>query len=476
MNIGLNPYRIPIINPLNGFYLRWFYNGWHYWHFLPGKETLSTSGEKYRTLGNKKITLSSGQITLSQCGAIRTILNTREVYIYTDAGWKNVRIESTQTSVKNNFVNGYEIELTATIGSRKLSLNGYSPVKVIPVITPPDTELCELVIGTQIWMCKNYDSEYPGSKVYENDEANRAVYGGLYTYDQIMSSGFCPVGWHIPTLSEWQILIDFLGGDTIAGGKLKEVGTTHWDSPNTGATDEVDFKALGAGYGNSGLHLSRYQLYYFYKSLLGIFWTATPFTFGNNSWHVVLKNDNAQIELNASNRTNFYYSVRLVKDISALPFNDWFLPSKDELNAIYVELYLFGVGNFVASGAYWSSSEANLGQSWHLQFGGGFWVGPNKSSLYAVRACRAFTSTTVYGLRDVGPAGGWIFWKSGNDYLEAAPTDQSIAQAWSNITNVAIGITGTAIGTGQANTTAIIGQAGHTDSAAKLCDDLVIYA
>ena len=80
-----------------------------------------------------------------------------------------------------------------------------------------------------------------------------------------------------------------------------------------------------------------------------------------------------------------------------------------------------------------------------------------------------------------GPAGGWIFYDKGEvsdgwRYLEAAPSDQSGSQAWSNITDVAVGTSAQGIekGTGQANTTAIIGQSGHTASAAKVCDDLSI--
>jgi hypothetical protein len=81
-----------------------------------------------------------------------------------------------------------------------------------------------------------------------------------------------------------------------------------------------------------------------------------------------------------------------------------------------------------------------------------------------------------YSLRDIGPAGGWICYvDGGTTYYEAAPTDQAIVP-WSNITGQEIGVTakGTAIGTGQANTTAIIGQVGHITSAAKLCDDLIV--
>jgi uncharacterized protein (TIGR02145 family) len=157
-------------------------------------------------------------------------------------------------------------------------------------------------------------------------------------------------------------------------------------------------------------------------------------------------------------------------------YNDWFLPSKDELNAMYTELHLFGIGGFgTPSIYYWSSSEFDIDSAWFQRFEDGAQASNlNKSiaGLY-VRACRSFTAAIgAYALRDVGIAGGWIFWTDGaGNYLEAAPTDQSVLQQWSNI-ELLIGTTGTAIGTGQANTTAIIGQVGHTDSAAKLCDDL----
>ena len=97
----------------------------------------------------------------------------------------------------------------------------------------------------------------------------------------------------------------------------------------------------------------------------------------------------------------------------------------------------------------------------------------NSTKLYTITV-----ALHIYVLRDAGPAGGLIFYDKGSSsdgwrYLEAAPVDQ-VSQAWSNITNVLIGSTGTAIGTGKTNTAAIIAQAGHTTSAAKLCDDLAL--
>lgn len=151
--------------------------------------------------------------------------------------------------------------------------------------------------------------------------------------------------------------------------------------------------------------------------------------------------------------------------------SDWFLPSIDELQYMYTYLHLYEIGNFLHD-AYWTSSEFDTTSANVVDFINGAVDMFSKNNTYNVRACRAFTSTTFYALRDVGPGGGWIFYKDGNNYLECAPSDQSSSQSWSNITNQSAGATGTAIGTGQANTTAIINQVDHTDSAAKLCDDL----
>ena len=95
----------------------------------------------------------------------------------------------------------------------------------------------------------------------------------------------------------------------------------------------------------------------------------------------------------------------------------------------------------------------------------------------AILPSKVYADGVPYVIGDTGPAGGKIFYDKGNDiggwrYLEAAPNDQGVS-IWSNIPDQ-LGTTGTNIGTGQANTTAIIGQTGHTESAAKLCDDLVL--
>ena len=93
-----------------------------------------------------------------------------------------------------------------------------------------------------------------------------------------------------------------------------------------------------------------------------------------------------------------------------------------------------------------------------------------------------YDKAEVYKLRDKGPAGGWIFYvnpnweKDGWRYLEAAPADQTTYQLWSAPSNVIVGVEaqGTAVGTGEANTIAIVNKSGLTSSVAKLCYDLVL--
>jgi len=88
---------------------------------------------------------------------------------------------------------------------------------------------------------------------YDNDINNATTFGHLYNwYAATDSRNIAPTGWHVPTDVEWQTLINYLGGNDIAGGKMKETGLTYWESPNTGATNISGFSALpgGSRYGN----------------------------------------------------------------------------------------------------------------------------------------------------------------------------------------------------------------------------------
>jgi uncharacterized protein (TIGR02145 family) len=87
---------------------------------------------------------------------------------------------------------------------------------------------------------------------YANTTSNGTTYGKLYNWYAVNDPrGLAPIGYHIPTKTEWNTLIDCLGGSTVAGGKLKETGTSHWNSPNTGATDSNGFTGLPGGWRNN---------------------------------------------------------------------------------------------------------------------------------------------------------------------------------------------------------------------------------
>ncbi len=131
-------------------------------------------------------------------------------------------------------------------------------------------------IGNQLWMKENlkttrFNDNTVIAEVHwaDNNEAlYKNVYGGLYHWDIVNSGKLCPSGWHVPTRSEWATLSNYLGGDNVAGGKLKEAGITHWNNPNTGATNESGFTALGSGYIHSDGN-------YVWLGIGCVFWSST---------------------------------------------------------------------------------------------------------------------------------------------------------------------------------------------------------
>ena len=94
----------------------------------------------------------------------------------------------------------------------------------------------------------NLIASTPAYYLYNNDIANKPIYGVLYNWYVVNTRKLCPLSWHVPTTEEWTTLTSVLGGESVAGGKLKETGSTHWVSPNAGATNETGFTALPGGY------------------------------------------------------------------------------------------------------------------------------------------------------------------------------------------------------------------------------------
>jgi len=127
-----------------------------------------------------------------------------------------------------------------------------------------------VLIGTQCWMRDNLnigkwtdqsqlqkqtDNGILEKYCYGNDFINCDQWGGLYQWDEMMqyvqtanAQGICPAGWHIPSSPDWKTLIRYLGGEALAGGKIKYTGSNGWATPNVGADNSSGFTALPGGY------------------------------------------------------------------------------------------------------------------------------------------------------------------------------------------------------------------------------------
>jgi len=189
-------------------------------------------------------------------------------------------------------------------------------------------------IGDQLWMAENLkvthynngdEIAHPSNEdfgsfdegqysVYDNDPSNADIYGNLYNFAAVDDDrGVCPDGFHVPSDGEWTILTDFIApegieswGNSIAGGKMKESGTEHWYSPNTGATNESGFTCLPAGYRNynNGNFTS--------MGNFGYFWSSSESS-SNYAWNRALYYDYSDVSRGSTNKL-YGFSIRCLGD------------------------------------------------------------------------------------------------------------------------------------------------------------------
>jgi uncharacterized protein (TIGR02145 family) len=157
-----------------------------------------------------------------------------------------------------------------------------------------DNVYTTVTIGAQVWMVENLkttkyrngdligttspvaldissESSPKYQWAYNGSENNVSTFGRLYTWYAVTDSrNLCPAGWHVPNNAEWTTLTTYLGGESVAGGKLKESGTTHWQTPNTDATNESGFIGLPGG--------SRLISTFDRFSFNGFWWSSTEFS------------------------------------------------------------------------------------------------------------------------------------------------------------------------------------------------------
>ncbi|MDD4971752.1 MAG: FISUMP domain-containing protein [Paludibacter sp.] len=183
-----------------------------------------------------------------------------------------------------------------------------------------------ITIGTQTWMVENLKTtkyndgtpiplitdgyqwtglSTPGYCWINNDSNNKNLYGGLYNFFAVNTNKLAPVGWHVPTESDWNTLTTYFGGPSIAGLSLKETGTVHWYSPNTGATNSSGFTALPGGYrtitdGN-----------YINFGTRAIYWGSTELN--GSAGRYVIENNSTITDFSYTTKT-FGFSIRCIKN------------------------------------------------------------------------------------------------------------------------------------------------------------------
>ena len=166
-------------------------------------------------------------------------------------------------------------------------------------------------IGSQVWMSENLKtSRYRnGGSIpyvvgnsdwqaltrgawsnYNHDAANDPIYGKLYNWYTTLGDTLCPTGWGVPTDAEWTILTTYLGGESVAGGKMKSVGTAYWNDPNTGATNESGFSVLPGGWRRSDGSFGFIRGGAF-------FWSAAEYGY-YDAWFRYLNNFNGSVSRN----------------------------------------------------------------------------------------------------------------------------------------------------------------------------------
>jgi len=153
-------------------------------------------------------------------------------------------------------------------------------------------------VGSKMWMAKNLDYNVSGSKCYDNNPTNCDKYGRLYNWPTAKS--VCPTGFHLPSDDEWTMLTDYVGGEDIAGTKLKSTtGWNGWRGVPAGS-DNYGFSALPGGGSSGG------------SGNIGYWWSATESGVGN-AWGRGMRYNGADVYRNSNDKMNLF-SVRCVAD------------------------------------------------------------------------------------------------------------------------------------------------------------------
>jgi uncharacterized protein (TIGR02145 family) len=167
---------------------------------------------------------------------------------------------------------------------------------------------------------QTWSSSTTGARtIYAHSQTNLATYGYLYnwyaakgiaTTGSISYKNLCPTGWHVPTGAEWNKLSTFLGGDNVAGGKMKSV--TGWNAPNTGATNESGFTGLPGGY---RINVSSSGSGAFNDlGTVGVWWSSTDYNNPSYDWLLDLYYSSGSVRSEYYGKEASGFSVRCLRD------------------------------------------------------------------------------------------------------------------------------------------------------------------
>jgi uncharacterized protein (TIGR02145 family) len=235
------------------------------------------------------------------------------------------------SSTESSPVNGYAhyIGYNSSIAVRSFGdkIVGLSLRFIEDISTCQNCVAQDVTIGTQVWKKCNANIQYYNNGdvipyvgnnaswaalttgawcYYNNDPSTEATYGLLYNWYAIMDSrGLAPSGYHIPTKIEFDTLATFLGGASVAGGKMKEVGFCHWDTLNGNATNTSNFTAFGAGLRVNGGNFGAFK-----QSTA--WWTTTAID-ASNVWSPGAQHFTTSLVYFQSPK-NYGQSIRFIRD------------------------------------------------------------------------------------------------------------------------------------------------------------------
>ncbi|WP_353076723.1 FISUMP domain-containing protein [Flavobacterium sp.] len=265
--------------------------------FGNGGSPITVSGVIWSTSPNPSISLSTktidGTVSGNFISSITGLIGNTTYYIRayaTNVGGTAYGNEESFTT--NPIVTDYDGNTYETVsfgncpevktwGIKNLNVSHYSDGTIIPQVTDP-VQWANLTTGAWCY--------------YNNDPANGAIYGKLYNgyavagiynsaslNNPALRKKLAPVGYHIMSTSDYTCLLGQLGGSSVAGGKMKETGTSHWNPPNTGALNSINFSGLPGGFRYFTFGIPHNSLFSSIRNY-AYFWISNAYSCSDNTF------------------------------------------------------------------------------------------------------------------------------------------------------------------------------------------------